>query len=151
MIIEIRLQDTVGSCSMLPREDGGVVDNKLKARLNYHARVLFYLHVSCRYTGQRTSGSWIFRSSLSTLQHTRRVSDILCAILLDVIRLFPVRYSATAYAIGELGTYSLFSICYLRAHGWLTIWMALKGLILSETASISEALSWESINSFVWT
>jgi hypothetical protein len=24
---------------MLPREDGGVVDNKLKARLGYHARV----------------------------------------------------------------------------------------------------------------
>jgi hypothetical protein len=25
----------------------------------------------------------------------------------------PVRYQATAYAIGELGTYSLFSICDL--------------------------------------
>lgn len=35
--------------------------------------------------------------------------------------------------------------------GWLTIWMALKELILSETASIFEVLSWESINSFVWT
>ena len=29
--------------------------------------------------------------------------------------------------------------------------MALKELILSETASIFEVLSWESINSFVWT
>jgi hypothetical protein len=97
---------------MLPREDGGVVDNKLKARLQYHTRVLFYQHASRRYTGRRTSGSWTFRSSLSRLQYTRRVSDILCALLLDAVR-FSLRYSATAYAIGELGTYSLFSICYL--------------------------------------
>lgn len=29
----ISFLDTVGSCSMLPREDGGVVDNKLKVGL----------------------------------------------------------------------------------------------------------------------
>jgi hypothetical protein len=97
---------------MLPREDGGVVDNKLKVRLQYHARVLFYRHASRRYTGRRTSGSWTFRSSLSTLQHTRRVSDILVPFYLMPYAYLPVRHPATAYAIGELGTYSPFSICY---------------------------------------
>ena len=98
---------------MLPREDGGVVDNKLKARLQYHTRVFFYQHASRRYTGRRTSGSWTFRSSLSRLQHTRRVSDVLVSFYLTPYAFLPVLYPATAYAIGELGTYSLFSICYL--------------------------------------
>jgi len=88
---------------MLPREDGGVVDNKLKARVKYYARVLFCRHLSRRYTGRRTSGSWTFRLSLSTLQHTRRVSDILGSLFYAHLS---VRYPATAYAIGELGTYS---------------------------------------------
>ena len=43
--------DTVGSCSMLPREDGGVVDNKLKASC------LFVAHSEddkvCRYRTRR--------------------------------------------------------------------------------------------------
>jgi hypothetical protein len=97
---------------MLPREDGGVVDNKLKARLKYRARILLYRHASRRYTGRRTSGSWTFRSSLSTLQHTRRVSDILCAHYFAPNADLLVRYPATAYAIGELGAY-MFSLCYL--------------------------------------
>ena len=38
----------------------------------------------------------------------------------------PVEYPATAYAIGELGTYSLFRLVVYERTGWLIIWMALR-------------------------
>ncbi|KAI0280314.1 alcohol oxidase, partial [Russula aff. rugulosa BPL654] len=78
---------TVGSCSMLPREDGGVVDNKLKVYGTTNIRVMDISIVP-----------------LHVAAHTQ----------------------ATAYAIGELGTYTLISISSYERTGWLTIKMALK-------------------------
>ena len=114
-------------------------------------RVLFYRHANRRYTERRTSGSWTFRSSLSTLQHTRRVSDIICALLLGAIRLSPYAIPSNCLCDWRARYVHPFSICFYERTRWLTIKMALKELILSETASIFEVLSWESINSFVWT
>jgi hypothetical protein len=67
---------------MLPREDGGVVDNKLKVKVYGIMHPLLSADtLVLRYTGRRTSGLWTFQLSLFTSQHTRKVRDIYYALL----------------------------------------------------------------------
>jgi len=77
--------DTVGSCSMLPREHQGVVDPKLKVRISFQVLIrspkssLTYNPSFVRYTAQRTCVLPIYPSYLFILLHIHKRRHTLLA------------------------------------------------------------------------
>lgn len=112
LLLYVAYADTSGTCSMLPRDKGGVVDSQLKVskRMDSPAYVCTRTaNLICRCTEHTTCASLIFPSSRCTSMFSPRVRLVSSrhATPFHALILWLRRFPAYVYAMAEQGGSSI--------------------------------------------